>query len=354
MSMKKKNLIALIVIAVIAVLLTIGFLLSELLHKEDTPPDDLVSAQFVYEAFSADAGSCSMLSWSHSDQSFTLTRTTNGWSWTDDPEMPVSTEQVSSLLVPLTSVKAKKRYTDTTEQAREDYGLSEPAISVTVTDAAYGSHTLRIGIYSSAAGGYYASLATDPETVYVIGQTVPDLYGTVTCSALLATEQYPCPSLTAKTLDGFDLILKDSTYRFQYDLDGIPSDDNSRLYHWYVSVNGAANRPVDTDSDALCEWLVGCEYTELVNWHSSSLAEYGIDEESPRLTVHYTVTKTVATAEGTEYIKQAHSCDFRFGTQTPDNVDCVCPDGTSLVYTLKRTGLLRYLQAVAEDCSANP
>lgn len=332
-----------VVIIVLALAITGGMIASTLLGSKGD--SEGTSAGYVYDVFSADSASASLLSWEKESGSVTLSLQDGAWIWTDDPEMPLDGDRVTALLSPLTSVKSSKRFTDVNEETQASFGLTEPSLRVTVTDSAYGTRTLLVGKYSAAAGGYYASLASAPGTVYVIDDTVTKNFE-VTPSEMIREEVFPI--ITARTLDGFDLTANGNVYRFRYDARGIVSGKDT--YYWYVSVNGAKSKPVETDEEALCICIIGTGYDRLVSYHEAELADYGIGEGSPVLTVHYTETVTVPGENGNEYLEQSHSYTLRFGNTDSTLCDYVSPEGTNQVYLLEAAETLAYLLSVAEAC----
>lgn len=341
---KNTTVIVIAIVIILATLLTVGFVVAAAINKK--PSGDLVPAPYTYEAFSADPVSATAVSWTENGKTVSLSFRDGAWTWADDPEMPIGSDQVKALLVPLVSLKSTKRYTDTSEEEREGFGLKEPALSVTVTDGAYGTRTLNFGKYSAAAGGYYAQRADAPGTVYVVKEDAYKAFSGTTPTDLLYEGEYPL--LTAATLDGFDLTVDGNTFRFLYDIRGI--EKNGSVYYWFVSVNGDANKPVDTNADNLCMVIIGMNYDRLLSWHAGDLATYGVGDDSPVITVHYTETVTVSTGDGNRYERQPHSISLRFGKTGEDLADYVNPVGTTLLYELSAGNILNELLAVARKC----
>ena len=341
---KNTSVIIIAVVVILATLLTVGFVVAASVNKK--PSDDLVPAPHTYEAFSADPVSATAVSWTKDGKTVSLSLSGNTWTYADDPEMPIDKNKVSNLLKLLVSLKSSKRYTDTTGEDRESFGLSSPALSVTVTDGAFGTRTLNFGKYSAAAGGYYAQRADAPATVYVVAEDPYLAFAEATPTTLLREDEYPY--LTAATLDGFDLTANGNTYRFLFDIRGVEKD--GKLYYWFVSVNGDVSKPVDTDADDLCNNIICMDYEKLITWHASELAAYGVGEDSPVVTVHYTETVTVSTENGNRYERVTHSFSLRFGKTADDLTDYVNPVGTSLLFELSAGNILNDLLAVAEKC----
>mgnify|MGYP004661880681 FL=1 len=92
------------------------------------------------------------------------------------------------------------------------------------------------------------------------------------------------------------------------------------------------------------------DYEKLITWHASELAAYGVGEDSPVVTVHYTETVTVSTENGNRYERVTHSISLRFGKTADDLTDYVNPVGTSLLFELSAGNILNDLLAVAEKC----
>lgn len=111
------------------------------------------------------------------------------WYWADDPDFPLAQTYVTRILDTISSLKPQQTITD--GDALEDYGLSQPAMTVTATsgtvdEAAPDSSgssggnrtetetvTLYIGNQvSGSSGSYYLYIGGAPETVYVVSDTL--------------------------------------------------------------------------------------------------------------------------------------------------------------------------------------
>lgn len=305
---------------------------------------DSSSVTYNYEVLTADAATVSRLSWTAGSASGTLYRSGEKWIWSDDPEMPVDPKAVEKLITDISSVRTSKRYTNVTAETRSGFGLTDPSFTVTVTDSVYGVRMLQIGKYSAAAGGVYVSLASEPETVFIVDDAIISAFS-FTPDHFILVEQVPV--LSAKMLDSFTLTVGEDRYRFQYEINGILTEKG--IIYWYVSVNGAPNQPLRIDADMLCGMIIGMDFEKLVSWHKAELADYGITENSPTLTVCYTKTVSVPD-EGGSSSKVSDSYTLRFGDTDDEGYDYVSFEGTDQVYLLSCAAILADLVAIAESC----
>jgi len=109
------------------------------------------------------------------------------WYWADDPSFPLAQTYVTRIIDTIATLKPQQTITD--GDALEDYGLSQPAMTITATSGTVGddpnsssggetrtetaSTTLYIGNQvSGGSGSYYLYIDGAPETIYVVTDTL--------------------------------------------------------------------------------------------------------------------------------------------------------------------------------------
>lgn len=165
--MKRQNKL-LVLMIVLAIILGAYFIVSRLgISDEDTASE----SNFI-QIFNTSRDSIIKMSWSYSDNSFTLKRddTSSDWYYPDEPEKAIDQTSASAMLSAVYSVTA----TSSIEPADElsAYGLDPAFMLITVVLDDGSEYQLHIGIYNSFADGYYALDNGNTEQIYIISSSV--------------------------------------------------------------------------------------------------------------------------------------------------------------------------------------
>jgi len=93
------------------------------------------------------------------------------WYWTDDPDFPLDQDYILKILDTITGLHPQQ--TITGGDALEDYGLAEPAMTLTATAENGDSLTLNLGNQvTGSSGSYYLYITGDETTIYVVSNTL--------------------------------------------------------------------------------------------------------------------------------------------------------------------------------------
>ena len=137
--------------------------------------------------------------------SFTLEET--GWTWDGDSEFPVNGTELDALREDLTALKAERIIPE--PDALADYGLEEPAYTLTARTGSGESTTLLLGSLDPGGSHRYAMLDGGTEVYTVDGSITSSLD-----SELLDLMELPqLPDLDEKNITSAQLELTDGTVR---------------------------------------------------------------------------------------------------------------------------------------------
>jgi hypothetical protein len=153
-----------LVIGVVLVLLA-GIFAALKVHNnnaEDTATEDTV---YVSQTALEDVTS---FSWQVEDQTYTLTKTDDGWTCAEYPDMELDTDAVEALLENITPLEANQQVED--PDSDDVYALDDPQTVITCTTAD-GTSTYSLGMENEITGGTYLKVEEDG-SVYLVDSTL--------------------------------------------------------------------------------------------------------------------------------------------------------------------------------------
>lgn len=214
------------------------------------------------------------LSWTGDGGSLTLENGEEGWSWADDAGFPLDQTAPETMTAALSSLTASRQLDS--PEALADYGLDEPALTITAVDQDGTEYTYAFGDANEMTGEYYLLYNGEEDTVYLVGSDLHDafdrdLYDMVEMEALpdfgtvtaLAVEQSGGSLSLFRTEDGGALC---------YDADRT----------WFLSRDGESLALDASKVSALTGAVTGLSWQSCVNYDADQeeLTAFGLDEES--------------------------------------------------------------------------
>lgn len=122
----------------------------------------------------ADPGAYSALSYYNGSVTLSFTLDEKGnWVWADGPDFPLNSGTVTSILEALTSLKFQQVLAAT--ESREEYGLDNPAATLTASAAGGAEQTLSFGKTTTDGDSYYMMMNGNDSTVYIVADTLVKL-----------------------------------------------------------------------------------------------------------------------------------------------------------------------------------
>ena len=115
------------------------------------------------------------ISWTAEGETCSFVRKDGTWETADGSAEPADQETLQAMADHLVSLKATRKIENVS--SLEDYGLTEPAVTVTAEWEGGGSTAFRMGESTPFEDGYYLCLSTQERTIYTIPtplETGPD------------------------------------------------------------------------------------------------------------------------------------------------------------------------------------
>ena len=259
------------------------------------------------------------LSWTAGDTAFDLVYDGGVWQRADDPAFPLDQDKTQTMADDLLALTATRKIEDVTSPA--DYGLAEPAFTVTARWKDGTETTYAMGDETPFGDGYYLQLSGQDAVIYTIADDLSDTFDT-TMNALAVLETIPdVEDVTRLTVgDSLDLNLAETSLTINPD------------QLWYA----AEGYPVD-GAENLVETAQDIAWDELVTASASDeeLTAWQLDEAS-------------ATAV-TLYEGEDAAVSILLGTTDEDgNYYARLPE-SAMVYTVAAADVSDLLTTTAED-----
>ncbi len=255
------------------------------------------------------ADSAAKLSYTLHGETVDLAKDTGAWAYAPRAAFALDTAKVDAMLSSLASVEAVRQVTDS-DASKADYGLAQPALTVTVTDTAGAVQTVALGDKNTTTGDYYAAVEGKPG-VYTVSA---DLYNAfdLRLMQLLTAEAFPTIGTDAVT----GLAASDGTHlmALEYHESGDVSAYSS-AFQWFRNQGGALS-PVNPD--AVSSYLTaatGVAYVGTAADSKADLASYGLD--APKLTLTLTYTDQVAQSQAIAAMAEEAAALAQLPTATP-------------------------------------
>ena len=292
-----KKLRNILILAGVLVLLCVGYAVAGIIFREEEPEttaEDVTSAP-TETFFNVTEDGLTALSYTYDGDGdgeaeiWSYTRSADDvWHWAGDESVPLSSSAFygySSTLYGLTVVST---ITGVTEEQLAEYGLTDPAKTVTFTDGVYGTQSFCIGVYNTYNATYCAYKNGDKSTVYLLDG---EFYSEFELSVESLVYHDDLPAFKPEALVSFTLVQGDKTVVLSRGV-----EDGKAV--WARSVNGEAPVTVASDLADSLELLVGdMDYLVCYSVKESDFAAYGLDENTVTMTVVYEKTVSSVTEE---------------------------------------------------------
>lgn len=255
------------------------------------------------------ADSAAKLSYTLNGETIDFTKDNGAWVYAPRAAFALDTTKVDAMLSGLTSVEAVRQVTDS-DDSKAEYGLAEPALTVTVTDTAGATQTVALGDKNTTTGDYYAAVAGKPG-VYTVAA---DLYNAfdLRLMELLTAEAFPTIGTDAVT--GLDASDGTNRMALEYHESGDASAYSS-AFQWFRNQDGVLT-PVNPDTvSTYLTAATGVAYAGTAADTKADLASYGLD--APKLTLTLTYTDQVAQSQAAAAMAEEAAALALLPTATP-------------------------------------
>ena len=186
--MKTKQRTLTILLALVLVLGGLLWLVTRSNAAEKAASSAAAEGSILLSSFAA--GDAEQIRYTYQNETLTLNCDSGSWTLADDPDYHLDASACNTMVTALASLNAKRQLT---AQPGEDYGLADPAVTVTVT-AAGETNTFAFGSQNPVTGDLYVQKSGDDAIYTVSGnkaacfeQTKADLFGAFNPAGLTAS-----------------------------------------------------------------------------------------------------------------------------------------------------------------------
>ena len=186
--MKTKQRSLAVLLAMVLVLGGLLWLITRSNAAEEAASSAAAEGSIVLSSFAA--GDAEQIRYTYQNETITLNCDSGSWTLADDPGYHLDASACNTMVTALASLNAKRQLA---AQPGEDYGLADPAVTVTVT-AAGETNTFAFGSQNPVTGDLYVQKTGDDAIYTVSGnkaacfeQTKADLFGAFNPAGLTAS-----------------------------------------------------------------------------------------------------------------------------------------------------------------------
>ncbi len=213
----------------------------------------------------------------------TLVKADDGtWKNSEDELFPVNQTYAQNMVNAFTDLTSTRTITEGVDDL-SNFGLDQPAISVTVTDKDGKKTSIALGGEAPVVGGYYAAL-NEENTVYVVSDSFYNNF-IYSLTEMVAVETIP--SITAANITHLTVENEDKT-GFEILYDENETYDFTGTSHW--SMLQPYKTPVAADTDAvstLLENYSNISFSTCVDYNAKDLSKYGLEEPAALVSLEY-------------------------------------------------------------------
>lgn len=298
--MKKKG-IRLVLLFVVVGLLTAGFLIlnnknkeKEAKKKQEEEEKESLYTEEGNLIYSFDYEKMKQIAFTYNGASYSFTKTDGTWVYDADPEFPIHQVYMEEKAAKLAEIYAEREITGT-ENSKQDFGLENPEVSVTLTLEDGKNYTFLMGKRNETAGAYYMYDKTAGKYYLMDGRFIVAFGDGFTLYDLVELEDFPVISAQEIT---------------------------------HIYINGEENKNMDNLSS-----VVALDFSEGVNYRASDeeMENYGLSAPQKTLKIEYNKTLNALTEE--------KSYTLLIGKQREDGSYYVCFENSREVSVMEASKL---------------
>ncbi|QHQ61153.1 DUF4340 domain-containing protein [Anaerocolumna sedimenticola] len=320
-SKKKKNLT--LIVLLIALILMIAACFSLIKYKDKKAANGNEDSTKETETIAnVETDTIQTIYFKNKDNEMTLVKGDDGnWKNSEDEAFPVNQTNAGNMAKAFTDIASSRTITEGVDDL-SNFGLDNPAITVTATAKDGTKTTITLGNEAPIGGGYYGALNEDKK-VYVLTAA---FYNNFTYTLEQMTTVETIPSITATNITHLTVLNKDKP-GFEIVYDGSKATDFAGLTKWAMKQPYKTTLPADADAvNTLLGNYSAMSFTSCVDYNASDLSKYGLDDPAASVSLEYFE----------EYTKDKATSDDKATTDTADNntQDAKEDEKTKINYTL--------------------
>ena len=257
----------LIILCCALVVLGAGYVVARTVYAEPTEEEEGVALAAPEEA--------SRLEWTYEGATLALVKEDDSWSYADDDVFPLDQSVPENMTSVLSGLTASRVLDEPGELA--DYGLDEPALTVTATDADGTAYTFAVGDQNEVSQEYYLLYNGDESKVYMVDSSLGDAFS-LGLYDMVQMESLPMFG----TVTGLSVTQPGGSVGVSY------VEDSESLYydssaHWFLEQEDGTQLALDTGKvTSLTASVTGLTWISCVNYDADDqeLAAWGLEESS--------------------------------------------------------------------------
>ena len=274
-------------LAVLAVLCGGYFVVTNMTQKEA-----VIETGGSFEVAGLTPDEITSMAWQNGDETIRLVRADGVWSLDGEANFPLKQDVADELASDIAALEATHTVTGGADAA--DYGLDEPAFTVTVENDSGDTLVYRMGAKNDVTGEYYLRFSEN-DAIYTIASSLAATFDYNRASLLDAPVIPSLDGATRLVIAGTDADVDQAYYA---DSTGMTYTD---AYHWFNVTADNVVKPSDADSvQALLTKISGIALTDCCDYNATEQALEGYGLSPARLTVEVEYVPDGAESE-TEY-----------------------------------------------------
>lgn len=274
-------------LAVLAVLCGGYFVVTNMTQKEA-----VIETGGSFEVAGLTPDEITSMAWQNGDETIRLVRADGVWSLDGEANFPLKQDVADELASDIAALEATHTVTGGADAA--DYGLDEPAFTVTVENDSGDTLVYQMGAKNDVTGEYYLRFSEN-DAIYTIASSLAATFDYNRASLLDAPVIPSLDGATRLVIAGTDADVDQAYYA---DSTGMTYTD---AYHWFNVTADNVVKPSDADSvQALLTKISGIALTDCCDYNATEQALEGYGLSPARLTVEVEYVPDGAESE-TEY-----------------------------------------------------
>lgn len=208
------------------------------------------------------------------------------WTYDQEDGFPLDSSRVVSALSSICSMTAQRVIESDEIDSMADFGLETPSQEVVVT-AGDEKTTIHVGD-KNGSSKYYVYLNDDTSRVYMVSTPL----GTMFPSDMM--EWATSDSIPSVTADNITKLQVEGENGYTLTLNTSAADSTLGVAEWTVEDDAGKTHDGSADSiSTLTSAAASLSFGDLVTYHATDLAQYGLDQPKTTIRVHYTEEQEV-------------------------------------------------------------
>ena len=289
----------LLLLAVLAVIIVAALLIPGMFSEAEEETQNTVGV------FSVDSSAITELAWTYGEETLHFVKEEGEWYYADDKAFPADSSLVSTLAQSLSMVEATK----TLDQpgASEEYGLDNPACTITVTT---GNTSTQLQFGNQATVGTQRYFSTGDGKVYLVEKT---LYSSFQCGLYDLVQFETLPAM--ETVTALEVNTDTTTLHIKY-------RSNSEGSYAWIAQGEDGDVVLDTElTQTFLADILSLTWASCVNYKADDqeLESYGLVQPAVTAAIHYTQTVNGQTQAGVFQVEFGSLSDSQYYARIADS-----------------------------------